>query len=136
LRRTTVGASCSSTPRFTLDAVRRWQATVRDAAVPEALLRFAVALIRASHPDDPTAPEAVRRYVLYGSSPRGGQALILGAKALAALDGHPVSISHAQAIAPAALRHRLNLNFAGVSSGITADDVVDALLNAVDPEGC
>jgi MoxR-like ATPase len=131
LRRTTVGAPITTRPQFTLADVRRWQATVRDLPVPPWLLAQAVALVRASHPDDPTAPDAVRRYVLYGSSPRGGQALIVGAKALACLTGKPLSPAHVAAVAPAALRHRLCLNFTGAAAGITPDVVVEALLSTV-----
>ena len=131
LRRTTVGAPVTTRPQFTLADVRRWQATVRDLPVPPWLLAQAVALVRASHPDDPTAPDAVRRYVLYGSSPRGGQALIVGAKALACLTGKPLSPAHVAAVAPAALRHRLCLNFTGAAAGITPDVVVEALLSTV-----
>ena len=66
-----------------------------------------------------SAAELVQRYVRYGSSPRGGQAMTLGAKVNALLDGrYNVSFDDIKAVAPAALRHRLILNFEGQADGI------------------
>jgi MoxR-like ATPase len=83
----------------------------------------------ATHPDSESASESVRKYVRYGSSPRGGQALIIGAKIYAMLDGrYNVSFDDVKAVAPAALRHRLLLNFEGQAEGITTDEVITDLL--------
>lgn len=96
--------------------------------VSEYVARFTVA----SHPNDPTAPEIVKRYVRYGSSPRGAQSLILGAKIYALLNGRfNVSFDDMRAIAPAALRHRLLLNFEGQAEGITTDQIIAELLDKV-----
>jgi MoxR-like ATPase len=89
-------------------------------------------LIVASHAASSGAP-LVRKYVRYGSSPRGAQALILGAKVTALLAGrYNVSFEDVAAGAYAALRHRLLLNFEGQAEGITADDVIADLLAHVD----
>ena len=89
-------------------------------------------LIVATHPDSPEAPPLVRSYVRYGSSPRGGQALILGAKALALLAGrYNVSFEDIQTIAPAALRHRLLLNFEGLAEGVSPDALISEVLTSV-----
>jgi len=89
-------------------------------------------LIVATHPDDATAPERVKQFVRYGASPRGAQALILGAKINALLEGRfNVSFEDVQAVAPAALRHRILLNFEGLAEGISTDDVVADLLKAI-----
>jgi MoxR-like ATPase len=78
----------------------------------------------------------VQNYVRYGASPRGGQALVLGAKIRALLAGrYNVSFEDVVAIAPAALRHRLILNFEGQAEGISADDVIADLLRNVTREG-
>ncbi len=71
----------------------------------------------------------VARYVAYGSSPRGGQALLLGAKVMALLDGRP-HVTHADVdrVALAALRHRLVLNFAAEAAGIDAAHVIEGVL--------
>jgi MoxR-like ATPase len=83
------------------------------------------------HRDDLARPEAVTRYVTYGSSPRGGQALVLGAKVMALLDGRPhVGFADVDRVALAALRHRLVMNFAAEAAGIDAAHVVEHVLGA------
>ena len=73
----------------------------------------------------------VNKFVRVGGSPRAAQALVLGAKCRALLDGRPsVSVDDLQAIAPAALRHRLILNFEGEAEGITADRIIEEALAA------
>jgi MoxR-like ATPase len=93
---------------------------------------YAARLIVASHPDDPSAPEKVKQFVRYGASPRGAQALILGGKINALLEGRfNVSFEDIAAVAPTALRHRLLLNFEGLAEGIATDDIIADLLKAV-----
>ncbi len=93
---------------------------------------YVARLVVATHPDSDLAPDMVKRYVRYGSSPRGAQALILGGKVNALLDGrHNVAFDDVKAIAPAALRHRLLLNFEGQAEGISTDDVIADLLNSI-----
>jgi MoxR-like ATPase len=76
----------------------------------------------------------VRRYVRNGASPRGVQALVLGAKVSALLDGRPhVSASDVRDLAAPALRHRLVLGYEAVADGVAADALVDAVLDAVPP---
>jgi MoxR-like ATPase len=95
------------------------------------LNEYVARLIVATHPEHPSSTEMVRQYVRYGSSPRGAQALIIGAKVNALLEGRfNVSFEDIQAVAPAALRHRLLLNFEGLAEGIDADDIVKDVLNA------
>jgi MoxR-like ATPase len=73
--------------------------------------------------------------VRYGSSPRGAQALIIGAKINAVLEGRfNVSFDDIAAVAPAALRHRLLLNFEGLAEGISPDEIVRDLLRVVDKQ--
>jgi MoxR-like ATPase len=104
----------------------------RQVPVASHLTGHAVALVVASHPDRPEAPEAVRRYVRFGASPRGAQALVLAAKAAALLDGRPnVASADIRAMASHALRHRLVLGYEATADGVTADDVVGAVLEAV-----
>ena len=96
--------------------------------IPEQVNAFVSELIVATHPQQSPA-EMTRRYVRYGSSPRGGQAIVLGAKIRALLDGrYNVSYDDVMAVAPAALRHRLLLNFEGQAEGIQTDDVIADLL--------
>jgi MoxR-like ATPase len=96
------------------------------------VLRHAVDLVVATHPDSASTPEQLRRYVRFGASPRGAQALVLAGKVTALLDGRPnVSIADIRAVAPAALRHRLVVGYEATADGITADQLVATLLEAV-----
>ena len=82
-----------------------------------------------THPENALAAQLAKKYVRYGSSPRGAQAIILGAKLRAILDGrYHVSRDDIRAIAPMALRHRLILNFEGQAESIATDDVVEDIL--------
>jgi MoxR-like ATPase len=99
------------------------------------VLRYAVALVVATQPGSPTSPAELARYVRFGASPRGAQALTLAAKVRALLDGRPsVSTDDVRAVAPAALRHRLVVGYEAVADGISADVLIDRLLDAVKPE--
>lgn len=96
------------------------------------LNEYAARLVIASHPDDASAPEKVKAYVRYGASPRGAQAIIVGAKINALLEGRfNVSYDDIHAVAPAALRHRILLNFEGLADGVTTDSVIADLLQSV-----
>jgi MoxR-like ATPase len=105
-------------------------------AVPIAphVTAYAVALLAATHPDQPRAPQLVQEYVRYGGSPRGAQALVAGAKVRALLDGrYNVSVEDLRAVALPSLRHRVILNFEGEAEGITADAIVRTILDSVAP---
>jgi len=108
------------------------QALARQVPIPSHVNEYVSRLIVATHPGNSPAP-LVNQYVRYGSSPRGGQALVLGAKITALLAGrYNVSFDDVTAVAPAALRHRLLLNFEGQAEGISADDVVTDLIEKVE----
>jgi len=97
---------------------------------------YVARLIVASHPNHPAAPPKVKQFMRYGASPRGGQALVLGAKITALFAGRlNVAFEDVAAVAPAALRHRLLLNFEGQAEGVTTDDVVAELLEKVPTDG-
>jgi MoxR-like ATPase len=94
--------------------------------------RYVAHLIASTHPATPGAPEMVRKYVRYGASPRGAQALIIGAKVNALLDGRfNVAFEDVQAVARHALRHRILLNFEGLAENISTDRIVDELAHSV-----
>ena len=105
---------------------------VRDIIVAEDVRRYALRIVLSTHPDAEEAPELTRKYVRYGSSPRGAQSLILGAKVKAILDGrYNVSREDIQAVALPSLRHRLILSFEGEAEGIDPDGIVQHLLEEV-----
>jgi MoxR-like ATPase len=104
----------------------------RQVPVASPVADYAARLTVATHPEGGSAPEMVRKYVRYGSSPRGAQALILGGKVTALLAGrYNVAFEDLRAVALAALRHRILLNFEGQAEGVSADDVVKEVLREV-----
>jgi MoxR-like ATPase len=110
------------------------QRAVREVSVAEVMLRYAADLVRASRPDDSTSTDLVRRYVRWGAGPRAGQALILGAKSHALLNGRShVSPQDIRRVAPPVLRHRILPNFAAEAEGIAAERLVEDLLASVTP---
>src|SRR4029434_10438096 len=86
-------------------------------------------IVLGTHPQWERAPEGARRFIRYGASPRGAQALVLGAKVRAISDGRfNVSVEDLRATALPALRHRLILNFEGEAEGIDVDDLIGQIV--------
>ncbi len=105
----------------------------RQVPVASPVAEYASRLVIATHPGHETAPEMVQKYVRYGASPRGAQALILGGKVTALLAGrYNVACEDLRAVAPAALRHRILLNFEGQAEGVTTDQVVMEIVRRVE----
>jgi MoxR-like ATPase len=114
------------------DDVIRMRAFVRDIPCAKPVLDYVARLVLATHPETDGAPAIARRFVRYGSSPRGAQALVLAAKVTAVSKGRlNVAYEDVAQVARAALRHRLILNFEGEAEGIRPDAIVDALLAEV-----
>ncbi len=108
------------------------RALARQVPIASHVNEYVASLIVATHPDSPSAPPLVRQFVRYGASPRGGQALILGAKVTALLAGrYNVAFEDLTAVAHPSLRHRLLLNFEGMAEGISADDIIGELLETI-----
>jgi MoxR-like ATPase len=104
---------------------------VREVLVAPEIERYVATLVRLTVPSTPGAPDAVTRWVAFGSSPRGGQALVLGAKVLALVDGRPHLVrADVDRVAVAALRHRLVLNFAAEAAAVDAAGVVEEVVAA------
>jgi len=104
----------------------------RDIAVAEPILRYASRLVAASDPQGASAPAKVKHAIRFGAGVRGGQSLILAAKAVALLEGRAhVAFADVQRVSAPVLRHRLIRSFEGEADGITTDDVVTALVEAV-----
>jgi MoxR-like ATPase len=106
---------------------------VRDILIAEDVRRYALRIVLGTHPETEDAPELTKKYVRYGSSPRGAQALILGGKVRAILDGrYNVAREDIQAVALPSLRHRLILSFEGEAEGIDPDDIIEHLLQEIE----
>jgi MoxR-like ATPase len=132
IERTTGVTSATVDPVASAAVLRAMIELTRQVPVASHLREHAVALVVATHPESETAPPEIRRFVRFGASPRGAQALVLTAKATALLEGRPnVSSADLRAMAPAALRHRLVLGYEATAEGVSADDLVAAVLSAV-----
>jgi MoxR-like ATPase len=107
----------------------------RQIPVAEHVSRYVARLLLATHPDQPASPDSVKRFVRFGASPRGAQAMILGAKVNALFEGrYNVAFKDIEAVIYPALRHRLILNFEGEAEGVTTDQVVGEVLRTVERE--
>ena len=105
------------------------QQQLADIPVPDPVATYAAKLVLATHPEQSDALPEVKRYVAYGSSPRGLQSLIRGARIWAAVRGATsVSTDDIIRIAKVALRHRVILNFEGEAQQVKVDDLIDKLL--------
>jgi len=106
---------------------------VREIPIATHVRDLASFIVLGTHPQWERAPESARRYIRYGASPRGAQALVLGAKVRALSDGRfNVSVDDLRAMALPALRHRLILNFEGEAAGVDVDDLVGQIVESAE----
>jgi MoxR-like ATPase len=109
-----------------------FQQLVRRVPVSEAVLRYALSVVRTSRPRGKDSPDFIKKWVQFGASVRAAQYLVLGGKARALTSGrYHVSFDDIRALAHPVLRHRVLTNFHAGSEGITTDWLVDKLLEAV-----
>jgi MoxR-like ATPase len=128
-RRTTTVMSDHIVPVLTGEEILELQRLVREVPVTDHLIRYTLSLVRQTRVEEPGSPEFVNDQLSWGAGPRAVQFLILGAKARALLHGRTyVSTEDIQALAKPVLRHRLVVNFAAESEGVSADSIVDQLL--------
>jgi MoxR-like ATPase len=114
------------------DDLIAFQRLVRRVPVAEAVMRYALSMVRTSRPRSKQAPDSVKKYVAFGASVRAAQYLVLGAKARALTTGrYHVSFEDIRALAHPVLRHRVLTNFRAESEGVTTDSIIDELLSAV-----
>jgi MoxR-like ATPase len=114
------------------DSVLAMQRLVRQVPVARHVQDYAVRVLQATHPDGPDAPDLAKRFVRFGASPRGAQAVLLAAKIRALFEGRfAASIDDVRVSALPALRHRVLLNFEGEAEGMKTDQVIDAILKAL-----
>jgi MoxR-like ATPase len=132
---TTGGHVTTVTPVATGAEIASARLLVREIAAAENIIDYATRLVRATRPAGPASdqvPQPVRQWVKWGAGPRAGQALVLGAKARALVDGRAaVALDDVRAVAAPVLRHRLLVNFQAEADGVTTDDVVAKILESV-----
>lgn len=129
----TTGAKVPA-PQKTVDGLRviEMQKLVRHVPVAAPVKEYIGRLVLASHPDSRFAPAATKKYVRYGASPRAAQSIVLAAKVLALRDGRPnVAFADIRDVAYPALRHRLILSFEGQAEGISPDEIIRQIIEAV-----
>ena len=109
-----------------------FQRLIRKVPVSEAVLRYALSIVRTSRSKGSDAPDFIKKWVAYGASVRAAQYLILGGKARAVTQGrYHVNFDDIRALASPVLRHRVLLNFHAESEGVTTDQIVAQLLDVV-----
>jgi MoxR-like ATPase len=102
---------------------------VREVPISRHVQDYAVRLLQATHPTQSDSLDMVKRFVKFGSSPRGAQALLLAAKIRSLFEGRfAASIDDVRVVALPALRHRVLLNFEGEAEGIKTDDVLREIM--------
>ncbi len=106
---------------------------VRRLPAPTPVVELVARLVLATHPTSPNAPPEVRAHARFGASPRGGQSILLAAKARALLDGRVhASAEDVAALALPALRHRIAVNYEGEAAGARPEDLIAAALSAAE----
>jgi MoxR-like ATPase len=132
LRATTGSVETTVERVMDADGVLQLQKMTRELPAAESVLEYAAALVRATRPDSEKVHQAVRKFVRWGAGPRAGQALVLGGKAAALLDGRfAASLDDIRRVAYPVLRHRVLTNFAAQAEGVTAEGVIADLLEHV-----
>jgi MoxR-like ATPase len=132
LSRTTTGAQAQVGQVLSREALMELMKLVREVPVASHVKDYAVRLVLATHPKTETAAPMASQYLRFGSSPRGGQTLLLAGKVRALTDGRfNVSYDDIEAVAASALRHRLILNFEAEAEGITTDHIIGQILRDV-----
>lgn len=131
LRRTT-GGEIPDVPRVAdADSILAMISLTPHIPMARHLIRYVAELVEATHPDGNTASAPIKRYVRYGCSPRGGQAMVMAAKASALIDGRlHVDAEDIRWAAPAALRHRLVLGYEATAEGVTPDVLVSEVIQS------
>jgi MoxR-like ATPase len=131
-RRTTSGRMPTIEPVLSADEIRRLGALVPRIPITDEAVDLAVRLARATRPESADAPSEVRGYVRFGAGPRGSQALVLAAKARAALHGEAAAdLEDIIALILPALRHRLVLGYRAEADGVRDSDVLRAVQKSI-----
>jgi len=117
---------------FSPEEITDLQDLVTRVPVADYVLEYAIRLVRASRPIDPSAPDFIKKWISWGAGPRASQYLILGGKARALLDGrYAVTCNDVRALAKPILQHRIITNFHAEAEGKTSLHIIDQLLDTI-----
>jgi len=132
LDRTTGASATKVEPVLSREEILEMQRLVREVPVARHVQDYAIRVLEATHPQTESATELTKRFVRFGASPRGAQAVLLAAKIRALFEGRfAASVEDVQAVALPALRHRVLLNFEGEAEGIKTDQVLRQILETI-----
>src|SRR3984957_6236717 len=132
LARPTGEAQAPRTAVLDQAAILLMQKLVRKVPVARHVQDYAIRVVLATHPNGPDAPDLAKRFVRFGASPRGAQAVLLAAKIRALFEGRfAASVDDVRKVAHAALRHRVLLNFEGEAEAVKTDQVIDQILKTL-----
>ena len=133
VKATTGGAEAAVETAISAEDLGAYQALVRNAPVADHVVEHAVRLVARTRPGRPEAPPFVTEYLSYGAGPRASQFLVLGAKALALLDGRVTPLAEdVDRVAVPVLRHRIVTNFNAEAEGVSPVDVIGRLVEMRD----
>ncbi len=126
---TTMGTPREAKKRCSKESLLELREIAKTVPVAEPVADYSMEVVLKSHPEYDQAPDMVKKYVRFGASPRGAQAIMAAARVYALMAGrYNVAYEDVKAVAKGALRHRIFLNFEGMADGITVDQVIEALL--------
>lgn len=129
LNRTTGNKPPEISAVATGDDIIQMGATLREVPIAREIQDYLVRVVRNTHPSEPDSPQAVKNYIRHGSSPRGAQTILTAARARALLKGRfHVSKEDVNAVAAAALRHRMILSFEGEAEGIRTEVIIREII--------
>jgi MoxR-like ATPase len=117
-------------------AIVNLQKLVESVPASDHVIKYVARLVRSTRPKDAQSPEIVRQLIDWGAGPRAGQSLILGGKAMAAMDGRfSVAIDDIKRVAIPVLRHRISTNFQASAEGISNEAIIQKLIDTTpEPE--
>jgi MoxR-like ATPase len=119
-------------PVLDRDAILEVRSVCRDVLVAPHVQEFAIQLVMATQPEQAEAHELSKKFIRYGSSPRGAQALVECGRVRALMHGrYHLSLEDVEAVAAAVLRHRIILNFDGHAEGQTPDSILSTIIRGV-----
>ncbi|PYM19847.1 MAG: AAA family ATPase, partial [Candidatus Rokuibacteriota bacterium] len=131
--RTTQSAQAAVARVMSSAQVLTFRELIREVPIASAVRDVVSTIVMATHPQWEHAPDVSKRFVRYGASPRGAQALVLGGKVRALAEGrYNVSVEDLRALAGPALRHRIILNFEGEAEGVDVDTLIGQIVDSAE----
>jgi len=129
VKRTTGISQYNVKPVFHHEEILDFQDLVRKVPVSDELMKYAVEVVNKTRPESESSPKFVKDYIRWGAGPRASQYLILGAKALAAIEGrYTPSREDVKSVSDSVLRHRLILNFNAEADSVNVDELIKKLI--------